>query len=123
MRLTLGKKLLLGFGTILVLMIVSSGLSYRKSSEIREIEYFILSNRVPSIQTVIQLKDDLDFSSSKSRQVILAGTDPARKEDAQKRFNGAWDRVEKNLGKLNDLASKWILQENRKDRSNHEIPL
>jgi methyl-accepting chemotaxis protein len=115
MKLTLAKKLLLGFGTILVLMIVSSGLSHRKSLEIKEIEHFILSNRVPSIQAVSQLKDDLDYSGSKSRQVILAGTEPARKEEAQKRFNGAWDRVEKTVGKLNDLASKWIVQEN-KDR-------
>ena len=73
MKLTLGKKLLLGFGTILVLMIVSSGLSYRKSSEIREIEHFILLNRIPSIQAASQLKDDLDYSGSKSRQGILAG--------------------------------------------------
>ena len=63
MKFTLGKKLLLGFGTILVLMIVSSGLSYRKSSEIKEIEYFILSSRIPSIQAVNQLKDDLDRKS------------------------------------------------------------
>src|ERR1700730_11860249 len=115
MKLTLGKKLLLGFGTIQVLMIISSGLSYRKSSEIKQIEHFILLNRVPSIEAISQLKDDLDFSGSKSRQTILAGTEPPRKEEAQKRFNGAWDRIEKSNGKLNDLASKWIIQEN-KDR-------
>lgn len=37
MKLTLGKKLLLGFGTILVLMTLSSVLSYRESAEIKEI--------------------------------------------------------------------------------------
>jgi methyl-accepting chemotaxis protein len=113
MKLTLGKKLLLGFGTILVLMIISSGLSYRKSLEIKEIEHFILLNRVPSIEAISQLKDDLDFSGSKSRQTILAGSEPPRKEEAQKRFNGAWERIDKSLAKLIDLSAKWTIQENK----------
>jgi hypothetical protein len=53
MRLTLGRKLSLGFATILALMAVSSVLSYRKSSQIKEIEHFILTNRVPSISNEI----------------------------------------------------------------------
>jgi methyl-accepting chemotaxis protein len=113
MKLTLGKKLLLGFGTILALMTLSSVLSYRKSTEIKEIEHFILQNRVPSIEATTQLRDDMDFSGSKSRQTILAGGEPARKEDAQKRFNGAWDRIDKSIVKLNDLSSTWILQEDK----------
>ncbi len=100
MKLTLGRKLVLGFGTILVLMTLSSVLSYRKSAEIKEIEHYILQSRVPSIEAVGELKDDLDYSGSKSRQTILAGGDPARKEDAQKRFNGAWERIDKSIAKL-----------------------
>ena len=115
MKLTLGKKLGLGFGTILALMSISSLLSYMKSSEIRGMEHFILSNRVPSIRAVNDLQDALDYSGSKTRQAILAATDPARREDGQKRFNGAWERIDKSLGKLEELAPHWIHQEN-KDR-------
>lgn len=113
MRLTLGRKLGLGFGVVLMLMLVSAVLSYVKSTEIRGIEHLILSNRVPSIQAVIQLRDDLDYSGSKGRQGILAGTQPARREDAQKRFDGAWSRIEKNIQRLDELSPHWILQENR----------
>jgi len=115
MKLTLGKKLLMGFGSILILMIISSGLSYRKSSQIQGIEHYILSNRIPSIQATSDLKDNVDFSGSKARQTILAGGETARKEDAQKRFNAAWDRIDKSVGRLNDLSPNWRLQEN-KDR-------
>jgi methyl-accepting chemotaxis protein len=115
MKLTQGKKLLIGFATVLVPMIVSAALSYRKALEIRQIEHSILSSGVPSIMNVSQLKDDLDYSGSKARQAILAGGEPARREDAQKRFNGAWDRIEKNLSKATDLSAKWTGQEN-KDR-------
>jgi CHASE3 domain sensor protein len=115
MKFTLGKKLGLGFGVVLILMMVSAVLSYVESTEIRAIEHFILSNGVPSIQAVAQLKDDVDYSGSKSRQGILAGTQPARKEDAQKRFDGAWSRIDKAIAKLDDLSARWILQAN-KDR-------
>jgi methyl-accepting chemotaxis protein len=115
MQFTLGKKLGLGFGVVLILMTVSAGLSYLKSAEIRAIEHFVLSNRVPSIQAVSRLKDDLDYSGIRTREVILGGTQPARKVEAQKRFDGAWDRIEKYVPKVDELSSNWILQAN-KDR-------
>jgi methyl-accepting chemotaxis protein len=113
MKFTLGKKLGLGFGIILVLMVFSSALSYRKSLEIKQIEHFILASRLPSIQAVNHLQDNLDYSGSKTRQAILAGTEPERREDAQKRFNGAWDRIDKTVGELEGLSQQWLLQENK----------
>jgi methyl-accepting chemotaxis protein len=115
MKLTLGKKLGLGFGIILVLMVMSSVTSYMKSSEIKGIDDLILSNRVPSIQTINQLQDAVDYSGSGARQAILTATEPARREDAQKRFQGAWDRIDKAIAKLDELSAQWILQED-KDR-------
>jgi methyl-accepting chemotaxis protein len=124
MKLTLGKKLGLGFGVVLVLMTASALLSYLKSGEIKAIEHFILSSRVPSIRVVSQLKDDLDYSGSKARQTILAGTQPARKEDAQKRFAGAWSRIDKDIAKLDELSPHWSLQENKDQlrRIEEELP-
>jgi methyl-accepting chemotaxis protein len=115
MQLTLGRKLGLGFGIILVLMVMSSAVSYTMSSQAKAIEHFILSNRFPSIQAVNQLQDGLDYSSSKARQTILAGMAPARREDGQKRFQGAWDKIDKLIVRLNELSARWVLQEN-KDR-------
>ena len=115
MKLTLGKKLGLSFGIILVLMVMSSVTSYMKSSEIKGIDDLILSNRVPSIQTINQLQDAVDYSGSGARQAILTATEPARREDAQERFQGAWDRIDKAIAKLDELSAQWILQEN-KDR-------
>jgi methyl-accepting chemotaxis protein len=113
MRWTLGRKLGLGFGIILVLMVVSSTLAYQKAAEIKDIEHFILSNRVPSIRAVGELRDDLDFSGSKARQVILAATDSARKEASQKKFEGAWDRIGKSIGNLDELSPRWTTEANK----------
>jgi methyl-accepting chemotaxis protein len=113
MKVTLGKKLGLGFGVILVLMMVSAVLCYVQSTEIKAIEHFILSSRVPSIRTLLQLKDDVDYSGAKTRQAILAGTEPSRKEDAQRRFDDAWSRVGREIAKLDELSARWVIQENK----------
>jgi methyl-accepting chemotaxis protein len=115
MKITLGKKLAAGFAVILVLMVISSALSYRKSLEIKEIQRYILSNRVPSVQLITQLKDDLDYSGGKARQTILAATDPARRQAGAAKFNVAWERIDKTTTKLDALAVTWLRQEN-KDR-------
>jgi methyl-accepting chemotaxis protein len=116
MKFTLGRKLGLGFAVILALMVVSAGLSYRKASEIKEIEHYVLSNRVPAIRAVAQIQDDLDYSGSKTRQVILAATEPGRFSDAQRRFDAAWDRIDKSVEKVTQMSAGWQLQEN-KDRA------
>jgi methyl-accepting chemotaxis protein len=113
MKLKIGAKLGLGFGTVLVLTIVSSLLSYRKSAEIKDLEHFILGSRVPSLQTLLELKDDLDYTGSKARQAILAATDPARKADAQKRFESSWERLDKTVAKLDELTQHWRIQLNK----------
>ncbi len=46
MKLSIGKKLGLGFATVLALMFVSSGLTYTKSRDIREIEARVDIQRV-----------------------------------------------------------------------------
>src|SRR5579863_8300538 len=116
MKLTLGKKLGFGFGIVLALMILSTVLSYVKSQEIKNVESAILISRVPTLDHCRLMQDDLDYSGSKARHVILAGSEPARKEDAQKRFDSAWERIATEISKLDELAPA-MLPENR-DRYN-----
>lgn len=115
MRLSLGRKLGLGFAVVLLLMAVSSVLLYRKSSQIKDTEHFILTSRVPSIRAAMQLADDLDFAAAKTRQAILAGTERTRFADAQKLFDDSWDRVDKTDADLQRLSAVWVIPEN-KDR-------
>jgi methyl-accepting chemotaxis protein len=116
MKLTLGKKLGFGFGIVLALMLLSAGVSYIKSQEIKNVESGILLSRVPTLDHCRLVQDDLDYSGSKARHVILAGNEPARRDDAQKRFNSAWDRIDTEIVKLDELAPA-MLRENR-DRYN-----
>src|ERR1035441_3152144 len=111
MKLTLGKKLGLGFGAILALMILSAAMSYLKSSDISQSQNRALDIRVPSVEAAKNLQRDLNQTMSKGRQVLLAGAETARKEAAKKLFDGAWADVEKDVARLIELAPQWTLQE------------
>ena len=113
MRLTLGKKLGLGFGVILALMVLSAVLTFQKSSAVKEIQEFAMTVRVPTIGALKDLQRDLNQTMSKSRQAVLAGSQSDRWEAAKKLFDSSWDDVGKDVARLDELSPQWTLQENR----------
>ncbi len=125
MKLTIGKKIGLGFGTVLCLMIVSSGLAYMKLRVIRASETRLIEIRVPSQKLPVDLERDLNQSQNKGRQVILAGADPARKEAAEKKYEAIWKDVDQDIAAMDELAPKWLQQENRDrwNKAKESIPM
>lgn len=112
MKFTIGKKLGLGFATVLALMLISSILAYMKSRDIREIGVAV--NVGTSTQKAIfELEKDLNQTQSKGRQAVLAGTEQSRRDIARKAFNSAWEDCKKDVAELDELAPKWTLQEDR----------
>ncbi len=113
MKLTLGKKIGLGFAVILTLMVFSSTMAYLKSGDIRKSEDRALDIRYPSVEAAIKLEGDVNQAQSKGRQVILAGAQKTRREAAKQIFDVNWDSVDKDVAALDALAPQWTLQENR----------
>jgi CHASE3 domain sensor protein len=113
MKLTLGNKLALGFGTILTLMLLGTLLSYVKLADLKEDQDSLFSLRFPSTETARKLQRDLNQTQSKGRQAILAGAQVARREAAKKQFDDAWNDLEKDVVRMDELAPRWMLQENR----------
>lgn len=60
MKLTLGKKLGLGFGAILTLMVFNAATSYMKSSDIRRNDDLTFEVRIPEIKAAKALQRDLN---------------------------------------------------------------
>ncbi len=112
-KLTLGKKLGLGFGTILTLMVSSAIFIYSKASALRETQTIVTEVRVPTVEACKDLQRELNQTQSKGRQVILAGNNQANREAGKKAFDASWDEIGRAVGRLDVLASKWSLQENR----------
>jgi methyl-accepting chemotaxis protein len=113
MKLTLGKKLGLGFGSVLTLMVASTLLSYRRIDDVEQMQNVLMSTRVPTLDGVRQLQRDLFQTASKCRQAILAGSQSKRREDGIRRFDSSWSQVDKDAAILTELSPKWSLQANR----------
>ncbi len=113
MKLTIGKKLGLGFGCILALMLLSAVLAYMKAGAVKETQEHTMALRVPTINALTDLQRELNQTQSKGRQAVLAGSEPARWQDAKKLYDSAWDAIGKDTSKLDELAAHWSLQANR----------
>jgi methyl-accepting chemotaxis protein len=113
MKLTLGKKLGLGFGVILVLMAISAAITLVKSADVTASQDRALDIGFPSLTATAKLLGDVNQTQSKGRQVILAGTQSARKAAATKLFEDGWGAVDKDIAALDELGPKWTLQSNR----------
>ena len=113
MKLTLGRKLGLGFGVILVLMVFSAVISYVKLANVKQNQDFAFGTRFPSLETARKLQRDLNQSGNKGRQAILGGEDPVRREVAKKLADESWIAVDKDVARLEELSLHWTRQENR----------
>src|SRR5260370_4602869 len=113
MKLAFGKKLGLAFGVIVALMVFSATMSYVKSADIRQNEDRAFDVRFPSVEAARRLQRDLNQTQNKSRQTILAGAEPSRREAAKKGFDGGWSDIEKDIADMDELVPKWTLQANR----------
>ncbi len=98
---------------ILGLMVFSSTMTYLKSAEIRTTGDATFAVRIPQDKVVRELQRDLNQTASKVRQIVLAGAGTARREQAKKDFDTAWNAVENDIAKMDELAPRWTLQENR----------
>jgi methyl-accepting chemotaxis protein len=124
MKVTIGRKLGLGFGAILALMIVSAVLTIVQLERIKRDQTQMLDVRIPSLGFARTAQDRLDYTGAKARQAILAADEPTRKGAAMKAFNKGWDAVNQGLAEMSRLAPQWEQQEDRDalGRLQEELP-
>jgi methyl-accepting chemotaxis protein len=113
MRLTLGRKLGLGFGVILTLIVVDTTLTYLQANAIKMSQDRAMEVSVPSLETCRNLQKDLNQTQSKGGQAILARAESVRRDSAKKDFDADWGDLEKDVARMDELAPQWTGQENR----------
>src|SRR5229473_5643569 len=113
MRLTLGKKLGLGFGVILAFMVSSTTMTYLQSAAIKQGQDITFDVGVPQGEATRELQRDLNQTQSKGRQVILAGAETARRETAKRIFDADWGDLEKDVARMDELTPQWTGQQDR----------
>src|SRR5689334_23747822 len=110
MKLTIGKKLGLAFGTILTLMLVNAVVTHLSVNMIARTQESMAQLRVPTVEALKDLQRDLNQTQSMGRQAVLSGTQPARRDAAKVLFDSAWNDIEKDIAGLNQLAPHLSIQ-------------
>jgi methyl-accepting chemotaxis protein len=113
MKLTLGRKLGLGFGAILFLMVLTGVVSYLKVIEIRQVQDRALTLRVPTILAAKNLQRDVNLATSALREAMLAGTQAGRRQQTMAHFDVAWTAIGQDIAAQTELAPRWTVQANR----------
>jgi methyl-accepting chemotaxis protein len=112
-RFTLGRKLGLSFGVILALAVIGSAISFLKLVAVMQNLDMTFELRFPSSLAAKDLQRDINMTSVKARQAILAGSEPNRRDVAVNSWKKTWDTVDKDLAALDQLAPKWVIPVNR----------
>jgi len=112
-KLTIGRKLGLSFGVILALAVIGSSTSYLKLVTVMQNLDVMLELRMPSSLATKDLQRELNMTSTKARQAILAGSVPNRRDAALNAWKKTWEPVQTDIARLDQLAPKWVLQANR----------
>jgi methyl-accepting chemotaxis protein len=113
MKLTLGKKLGLGFACVLALTVLSAVLTYIKAGAIKQAQDRAMMVSVPTIGACTNLGRDLNQAQNMGRKAILAGNQLARWKAAKNTLDSSWGEIEKDIARLNELSPEWAVQADR----------
>lgn len=113
MELTLKKKLAVGFGFMLAMMLPNSVLTHVISSSIKEMQSSTLDVSVPTIKSCKDLESDLRSTQNEGLRVLLAASEGGGRESARAVFDQAWQEVQSDVDALDRLAPRWQVEQNR----------
>lgn len=114
MRFTIGKKLGLGFGVILFLMVINSAVAYIKVKNMEASVDMVVSQAFPTKLACGELLNGINHSLSALRGYLILGSDPenARKFKAD-RADG-WKEIDSALADMDGFGEHFTSAQDRK---------
>jgi len=107
MRVTVGKKLGLGFGIVIVLMALSTIVAYQKVTNLESSVEVAVDQSLPSMLTCSDLGSDINGASSYLRAYLLLGDNPENAKLFKSLRSESWRELETHLTQLKTLSQDW----------------
>lgn len=123
MRLTLGKKLALGFGVIIAMMAFSTVVAFYKLKELDQSVQTAVDRSFPSALMCQKLVSELNQSISALRGYIILGKDPQDAEVFRTSRRNAWRAIDESMTRLTDISREWEQTEDRRRLSEIAVHL
>jgi methyl-accepting chemotaxis protein len=112
LRMTIGKKLGFGFGTILLLMVGSAINTYHSSTRIRQVQDRVIDLRIPTVRAGDEMLNGMNHSLAALRGYIILGADPAKAELFKNDRQAAWDGIDHALKQMQAFSKNWTVPAN-----------
>jgi len=111
-KLTIQIKILAAFGAILFLILSVSIANYIRVNNVSELEERLLSLRLPTVITGLQLTDGIHLSLSGLRGYMILGKAQAAAEKFKAERQQGWELINNSLDEMEMFSKNWTDPEN-----------
>ncbi|ABV35141.1 Methyl-accepting chemotaxis protein-like protein [Shewanella sediminis HAW-EB3] len=112
LNLTVRLKLLLGFGLVIAIFIISSSIVYTQLQDINTTQSRLLELRTPTVQAGMNLEAAITQTLSGLRGYLILGGDPSKAKLFKDERAQGWDKLEQSLMTLEGFAKNWTVPRN-----------
>ncbi len=107
MKLTIQNKLFLGFGLVLVIVLLMSINNFIKMDSVEKVEYRLIDMRLPTVMAGMSLTDGIHLSLAGLRGYIILGKDPAKAEKFKVERLSGWKQIDLAVQQMDDFSRNW----------------
>ena len=112
MNTSIRAKLIFAFGTILVILSVSTALNFFFLSKISDIQHRVINLRVNTVDAGKDITNAINASLAALRGYIILGNDPAKAKIMRDKRTQAWSSIGLSLKEIDILSSGWTVPKN-----------
>lgn len=113
MKFSVQKKLLLGFGVVLILFTLMAINNLTQIQNITTIEERLIDVRLPTVMAGMNLMDGIHLSLSGLRGYMILGKQPQKAELFKAERQQGWKKIDSALQQMMDFSKNWTVSKNK----------
>ncbi len=113
MKFSVQKKLLLGFGIILILFALMAFNNLTHIQNITTIEERLIDVRLPTVMAGMSMADGIHLSLAGLRGYMILGKQPQKAELFKAERKHGWEKIDGALQQMIDFSKNWTVQKNK----------
>ena len=112
MRFTLGKKLGISFGLILILMVISSTVTYSLILNNEKLQNRMINVRMKTVLLCKDITNGINQSLAGLRGYMILSHEPQKAKPMKEARESAWESIEHTISEYKIISEKWTVQDN-----------
>ena len=107
LNLTVNRRLILGFGIVICVMLVVSLYTFAHLKSIERLESRLLDLRVPTVLAGSRLENGISRSSAGLRGYMILGQDPEQAQNMKQLRAAGWAEIDDAMDQMREFSGSW----------------